>query len=28
MGGHIYCFRGRRGELITVIWHDGQAANL
>ena len=28
LGGHIFCFRGRRGDLIKVIWHDGQAANL
>ncbi len=24
LGGHIFCFRGRRGDLIKVIWHDGQ----
>ena len=28
LGGHIFCFRGRRGDLLKVIWHDGQAANL
>ncbi len=28
LGGHIFCFRGRRGDLIKVIWHDGQAASL
>ena len=28
LGGHIFCFRGRRGDLIKVIWHDCQAANL
>ncbi|MDP3599895.1 MAG: IS66 family insertion sequence element accessory protein TnpB [Bosea sp. (in: a-proteobacteria)] len=28
LGGHILCFRGRRGDLLKVIWHDGQAASL
>ena len=23
-GGHIFAFRGRRGDLIKVLWHDGQ----
>ena len=23
-GGHLYVFRGRRGGLIKVLWHDGQ----
>jgi transposase len=23
-GGHIFVFRGRRGGLIKVLWHDGQ----
>jgi transposase len=22
--GHLFVFRGRRGGLIKVIWHDGQ----
>jgi transposase len=22
-GGDLYIFRGRRGDLIKVIWHDG-----
>lgn len=22
--GHLRVFRGRRGDLIKVIWHDGQ----
>ena len=22
--GHLFVFRGRRGDLIKVIWHDGQ----
>ena len=26
LGGHIFCFRGRRGDLIKVIWWDGQGA--
>ena len=28
LGGHIFCFRGRRGDLLKVIWHDGQDACL
>ncbi len=28
LGGHVFCFRGRRGDLLKIIWHDGQAANL
>lgn len=23
LGGHIFCFRGRRGDLVKIIWHDG-----
>ena len=23
--GHLFVFRGRRGSLIKVLWHDGQA---
>jgi transposase len=26
--GHLFCFRGRRGDLLKVIWHDGQGACL
>jgi len=26
LGGHLFCFRGRRGGLLKVIWHDGQGA--
>lgn len=26
--GHLFVFRGRRGDLIRVIWHDGQGACL
>jgi transposase len=22
--GHLFMFRGRRGSLIKVLWHDGQ----
>jgi transposase len=28
LSGHLFCFRGRRGDLLKVIWHDGQAACL
>ena len=27
-GGHLFVFRGRRGGLVKVIWHDGQGACL
>lgn len=27
-GGHLFVFRGRRGDLVKVIWHDGQGACL
>ena len=27
-GGHLFVFRGKRGDLIKVIWHDGQGACL
>src|SRR5512143_3707599 len=26
--GHLFIFRGRRGDLIKVIWHDGQGSCL
>ena len=26
--GHLFCFRGRCGDLLKVIWHDGQGACL
>ena len=26
--GHLFVFRGRRGDLVKVIWHDGQGACL
>ena len=25
-GGHLFIFRGRRGDLVKVIWHDGQGS--
>jgi IS66 Orf2 like protein len=28
LSGHLFCFRGRRGSLLKVIWHDGQGACL
>lgn len=28
LGGQLFCLRGRRGDLVKIIWHDGQAANL
>jgi IS66 Orf2 like protein len=24
LGGHLFCFRGRSGSLLKVIWHDGE----
>lgn len=27
-GGHLFVFRGRRGDLIKIIWWDGQGAYL
>jgi transposase len=27
-GGHLFVFRGKRGDLIKLIWHDGQGACL
>ncbi|MGH6644789.1 MAG: IS66 family insertion sequence element accessory protein TnpB [Bradyrhizobium sp.] len=27
-GGQLFVFRGRQGDLIKVIWHDGQGACL
>lgn len=26
--GHLFVFRGRRGDRIKVLWHDGQGACL
>jgi transposase len=28
LSGHLFCFRGRCGDLLKVIWHDGQGACL
>jgi hypothetical protein len=28
LGGHLFCFRGRRSDLIKIIWHDSQGACL
>ena len=25
-GGHLFVFRGKRGDLVKIIWHDGQGA--
>jgi transposase len=27
-GGHLFVFRGRRGDLIKCLWHDGQGMRL
>jgi transposase len=27
-GGQLFVFRGRRGDLIKLIWHDGQGVCL
>ena len=26
--GDLYVFRGRRGELVKILWHDGLSMNL
>jgi transposase len=26
--GHLFIFRGRRGDRVKIIWHDGQGACL
>ncbi|WP_290898038.1 IS66 family insertion sequence element accessory protein TnpB [Hoeflea sp.] len=26
--GEIYCFRGRRGDLVKILWHDGVGMSL
>ena len=28
LSGHLFVFRGRRGDLLKIIWHDGQGACL
>ena len=27
-GGEIFCFRGRKGDLIKILWHDGVGMSL
>ena len=27
-GGEIFCFRGRRGDLVKLLWHDGVGMSL
>ena len=27
-GGDLYVFRGRRGDLIEILWHDGLGMSL
>ena len=27
-GGQLFVFRGQRGDLLKIIWHDGQGACL
>jgi transposase len=27
-GGHVFVFRGKRGDLIKVLWHDGLGMSL
>ena len=26
--GHLFVFRGRRGDLVKIVWHDGHGACL
>ena len=28
LDGGLFCFRGKRGDLLKIIWHDGQGACL
>ncbi|WP_407169148.1 IS66 family insertion sequence element accessory protein TnpB [Bradyrhizobium sp. ORS 111] len=28
LSGHLFVFRGRRSDLVKMIWHDGQRACL
>ena len=23
-GGHVFVFRGRRGDILKLLWYDGQ----
>ena len=27
-GEEIFCFRGRRGDLVKILWHDGVGMSL
>ena len=27
-GGEIFCFRGRKGGLVKILWHDGVGMSL
>ena len=27
-GGEVFCFRGRRGDLVKLLWHDGVGMSL
>lgn len=27
-GGEVFCFRGRRGDLVKILWHDGIGMSL
>ena len=26
--GHLFVFRGKRGDLVKILWHDGQGMGL
>ena len=28
LSGHVFVFRGRRGDLVKMIWHDGDGTCL
>ena len=28
MAGRSFCFRGRRGDLVKILWHDGVGMSL
>lgn len=27
-GGELFCFRGRKGDLVKIVWHDGVGMSL
>ncbi len=27
-GGELFCFRGRKGDLVKILWHDGVVMSL